>query len=221
MLELANLCHCVMHAWKLTGSNFWSSRDTNVSHFLKQKCVLRKCCGVSQKWWMLELSNLCHCVQHPWKLTSRHFWSSRNKSKPLSKLKHVFRKCSGVSQKWWMLELSNLCHCVMHPSKLINRHFWSSRDTRKPLSKLKHVFRKCCGVSQKWWMLELANLCHCVMHPSKLTSSHFWSSRDTRKPLLKQKCVLGENAAGVCSEMVNVVRAFKPLPLCSAPLKTY
>ena len=33
---------------------------------------------VSQKWWMLELSNLCHCVQHPWKLTRRDFWSSGN-----------------------------------------------------------------------------------------------------------------------------------------------
>ena len=39
---------------------------------------------------MLELSNLCHCIQHPWKLTSRDFWSTRNERKPLSKLKHVF-----------------------------------------------------------------------------------------------------------------------------------
>ena len=46
-----------------------------------------------------ELSNLCHCVQHPWKLTTSDFWSSRNIRKPLSKLKHVLRKCSGVSQK--------------------------------------------------------------------------------------------------------------------------
>ena len=36
---------------------------------------------------MLELSNLCHCVQHPRKLTSRDYWSSRNKRKPLSQLK--------------------------------------------------------------------------------------------------------------------------------------
>ena len=46
-----------------------------------------------------ELSNLCHCVQHPWKLTGRDYWSSRNERKPHSKLKHVFRKCSRVSQK--------------------------------------------------------------------------------------------------------------------------
>ena len=41
---------------------------------------------------MQELSNLCHCVQPLWKLTSKDFWSSRNERKPLSKLKHVFRK---------------------------------------------------------------------------------------------------------------------------------
>ena len=39
----------------------------------KQKCVFRKCSGVSQKQWMLELSNLCHCVQHLWKLTNIDF----------------------------------------------------------------------------------------------------------------------------------------------------
>ena len=139
------------------------------NHFLSYKCVLRKCCGVSQKQWMLELSNLCHCVQHPWKLTSRDFWSSRNDRKPLSKHKCVLRKCCGVSQKWWMLELSNLCHCVQHPWSLTSRDYWSSRKKRKPLSKLKHVLRKCCGVSQK---------------------------------------------------VVNA-RAFKPLPLCSASIKTY
>ena len=46
-----------------------------------------------------RLSNLCHCVQHPWKLTIRDFWSCRNMKKPLSQLKHVLRTCSGVSQK--------------------------------------------------------------------------------------------------------------------------
>ena len=142
---------------------------TKESHFLSKTCVLRKCCRVSQKQWMLELSNLCHCVQYPWKPTSRDFWSSRNKRKPLSKQKHVLRKCSGVSQKQWMLELSNLCHCVQHPWKPTSRDYWSSRNKTKPLSKQKCVLRKCCRVSQKQWMLEL----------------------------------------------------FKPLPLCSAPLKTY
>ena len=131
------------------------------SHFPSKKHVLRKCCRVSQKQWMLELSNLCHCVQHLWKLNSRDFWSSRNKRKPLSMLQHVFRTCSGVSQKWWMLELSNICHCVQHPWKLTARNFWSSRYERNPLLQQKCVLRKCCGVSQKQWMLELSNLCHC------------------------------------------------------------
>ena len=75
------------------------------------------------QYWGVDLPNLnsslplCHCVQHPWKLTSRDYWSSRNKRQPLSKLKHVLRKCSGVSEKWWMLELSNLCHCIQLPCK--------------------------------------------------------------------------------------------------------
>ena len=138
--------------------------------------------GMSQKQWMLELSNLCHCVQHPWKLTSKDFWSSRNDRKPLSKHKHVLRKCCGVSQKQWMLELSNLCHCFQHPWNLTSRDYWSSRSTRNPLSKLKHVvWRKFYGMSQKQWMLELSNLCHCVQHPWKLTSKDFWSSRNDKK----------------------------------------
>ena len=63
----------------------------------QQKCVWRKCCEISQKWWMLELSNLCHYVQHPWKLTSRAFRSSREERKPLCQQKCVWRKCCGVS----------------------------------------------------------------------------------------------------------------------------
>ena len=103
----------------------------------QQKCVLRKCCGVSQKWWMLQLSNLCHCVQHPWKLTSTDFWSSMNNRKPLSQQKCVLRKCCGVSQKWWMLALSNLCHCVQHPWKLTSKDFWSSMESHFPRRVLK------------------------------------------------------------------------------------
>ena len=56
---------------------------------------------------------------------------------------------------------------------------------------------------------------HCVQHPWKLTSMDFWSSRNERKPLSKKKCVLRECIVGI-SEMVNA-RAFKPLPLYSAP----
>ena len=98
------------------------------SHFLSKNVLWENAVGVSQKWWMLELSNICHCVQHPWKLTSRVFWSSRNKEKSLSKLKLIFRKCSGVCQKLWKLELSNLFHCVQHPWKLTSRDYWSSKE---------------------------------------------------------------------------------------------
>ena len=160
---------------------------TKESHFFS---VLRKCCGVlnarkcivwgmsalnETTFWMLEhlLLDLCHCIQHPWKLTSRMYWSSRNERKPLSKLNHDFRKCSGVSQKQWMLELSNLCHCVQHHWKLTSRDYWSSRNKRKPLSKLKHVLRKCSGVFQKHWMLEILNHWHCVQHPWKLSSRDY------------------------------------------------
>ena len=152
------------------------------SHFLNKNVCLRKCCVISQKWWMLELSNLCHCVQHPWKLTNRDYWSPRNKGKQLSKLTHVFRKCSEHLRTLWMLELSNLCHCVQHPWKLTSRDYWSPRNKGKSLSK--HIFRKCSGVSQKMWKLELSNLCHCVQHHWKLTSRDYWSSKNKESHFL-------------------------------------
>ena len=141
MLELANLSHCVQYPWKLTSRDFfWSSRNER-KPLSMQKCVLRKCCRVSQKWWMLELSNPCHCVQYPWKLTSRDFfWSSRNERKPLSKQKCILRKCCRVSQKWWMLELANLCHCVQYPWKLTSRDFSGVLGTQESHFVSKNVF---------------------------------------------------------------------------------
>ena len=183
MLELSNLCHCVQYPWNLTSRDFvWSSREIR-KPLCQQKCVLRKCCGVSQKWWMLELANLCHCVQYPWKLTSRDLWSSRNERKPLCQQKCVLRKCCGVSQKWWMLELANLCHCVQYPWKLTSRDFSGALGMKESHFVSKNVFwENAVRVSQKWWMLELANLCHCVQYPWKLTTRDFWSSRNERKP---------------------------------------
>ena len=130
--------------WKLTSRDFWTSRNER-KPLSKQKCVLRQCCRVSRKWWMLELSNHYQCVQHPWKLTSKDFWTSRNETKPLSMQKCVLRKCCGVAQKWWMLQLSKLCHCVQHPWTLTSRDFWSSRNERKTLSKQKCVLRNAVG----------------------------------------------------------------------------
>ena len=73
---------------KSSGALVWMKE----SHFLSKNSVLRKCWLVSQKQWMIELSNLCHCVQHPWKLTSRDFWIfSRHESGMHSHLcKNVF-----------------------------------------------------------------------------------------------------------------------------------
>ena len=147
MLELSNLCHSVHSTPENSLVGISGALGMKESQFLSKNVVLRTCCGVSQKQWMLELSHLCHCVQHPWKLTSRDFWSSRNERKPVSKQKCVLRKCSGVSQKQWMLDLPNLCHCGQDIWKLTSRYFWSSRNERKPVSKQKCVLRTCCRVS--------------------------------------------------------------------------
>ena len=45
MLELWNLYHCVQHLWKLASTYFWSSRHDR-KPLSKQKCILRKRCGV-------------------------------------------------------------------------------------------------------------------------------------------------------------------------------
>ena len=144
---------------------------------------------------MLELSNLFHCVQYPWKHTSRDIWSCRNERRPLLNLKHVLRKCSDVSQKQWMLELWNLCHCVQHPWKLTSKDCWNSRNKRRAFSKEKCVLRKCCGVSQKWWMLELSNLCHCVQHPENLLVK-IVRTLETQESHFLRKNVFWENAVG-------------------------
>ena len=144
---------------------------------------------------MLELSNLCHCVQHPWKLTGMDFWSSRNKWKPLSKLQHVLRKCCGVSQKQWMLELSNICHCVQHPWKLTSRDYWSSRNNRNTLLQQKCLLRKCCGV-----LSEMVNarafkpLPLCSPPLENLLVEISGALGKNRKPLSKLQNVFWENA---------------------------
>ena len=167
---------------------------------------------------MLELSNLCHCVQYPWKLTSRDFWSSRKTGKPLSQLKHVFRKCSGVSQKWWVLALSNLFHCIQHPWKLTSRDFWSSRNKENHFLSENVFWENGVGYLRNSDCWSFQTFAIVFSTPEKLLigisralgmqESHF---------LCKNMC--WENGVGI-SETVNA-KAFKPLPLCSAPLKTY
>ena len=152
---------------------------------------MRKWCGVSQKWWMLELSNLCHCIQHPWKSTSRHFWSCKKQSKPLSMQKYVLWKCCGVSQKSMNARSFQTFAIVFStPENILVGNSAELRNERKLLYKQKCVLRKWCGVSQKWWMLEIPNICHCIQHPWKSTSRHFWSCKKQSKPLSMQKYIL-------------------------------
>ena len=150
---------------------------------------------------MLELSNICHCVQHPWKLTSRDFWSSRNWRKPFSKQKCVFEKMLWwYLRTLWMLELSKPLLLYSAPLKLTSRDFWSSGNEERHLLSKNVFWKNAVGVYQKWRMLELSNLCHCVQHPWKLTSRDFWSSRNERKALSQQKHVFRK-----CSEYLRTL----------------
>ena len=81
-----------LHPRKLTGVGLLELNWNKSRPLSKPKHVLTKCTGVSEQQWMLELSNLCLCVQQPGKLTGRDFWSSKNERKPLSKLKHAFQE---------------------------------------------------------------------------------------------------------------------------------
>ena len=74
----------------------------------------------------------CHCVQHPWKLTSRDFWSSRNEWKPLSR--NVFWENAVEYLRKWCYSFQTFAIVFQHPWKLTSR--WSSRNEKKPLSKM-------------------------------------------------------------------------------------
>ena len=210
-------------------------------------CVWENAVGVSQKWWMLGLSNLCHCVQHPWKLTSRDFWSSRNERKALSQQKcvlrsnwslgvHILRDIAEIgwaSQNWmniFSFISSETPEMGTDTFRTVTIVFSTSENLLVGISgaqamKESHFLnknvclRKCCVISQKWWMLELSNLCHCVQHPWKLTNRDYWSPRNKGKQLSKLTHVF-RKCSGASQNTVNA-RAFKPLSLCSAPLKTY
>ena len=95
------------------------------SHFLSRNVFWENAVGYLRNSECYSFETCAIVFQHPLKLTSRDFWSSRNERKSLSKLKHVFQKCSSVSQKLWMLELSNLCHCVQHPENLLIKISWA------------------------------------------------------------------------------------------------
>ena len=133
------LCSCMPE--NLMVEYFWSSRNKRKPLSQVEMCFEKMLWGISEMVNARACKPLPLCSSTPGNLPVRHFWSSRNKSKPLSQLEHVFwENAVGYLRNGEWLELSNLYHCLMHPWKLINRHYWSSRDTRKPLSQLKHVF---------------------------------------------------------------------------------
>ena len=139
------------------------------------------------KCWMLELSRLWNCLQHPWKLTNSNYWRSRNTRRPLSKLKQIFKNCSGVSQKCWMLELSNFPIVFSTPDNLL------VGITRALGTKESHFLSKnmfwgsVVGYIRNGKCYKHSNLCHCVQHPWQHTNRDYWSSKNKRKPLPKLK----------------------------------
>ena len=80
--------------------DFWSFGNER-KPLSKLKDFFRKCSGVSQQQWVVELSNLCHCVQHPWKLTGMYFWSSGNEKS------HFPRKMCFEEMLWSISEMVN------------------------------------------------------------------------------------------------------------------
>ena len=178
---------------------FWSSQEWMKSTFVSKNVFWEKAVGYLRNGECLELSNLCHCVQHPCIILLAVIFCGalRMKESHLSKPKICFEKMlCGIFRNRWMLELASLCHCVQYPWKLTNRDIWSSRNTRYPICQQKCVLRKCCGVSQKWSMLELANLCHCVQYPWKLTSRDFSGALKMTESHFVTKNVFWENAVG-------------------------
>ena len=136
-------------------------------HFLSKNMFSENAVEYLRTLWMLELSNLCYCVQHPWKLTSRDFWISRNERKALSQQKCVLRS------NWRLRSAYFERYC---------RNWLSFTELNEHV--LIYLFR---NPRNGHWNLQ--NCHHCVQHPWKLTSRDFWSSRNERKPLSKQKCV--------------------------------
>ena len=49
----------------LTSRDFWSSRNDRKVTFSAKICCEKMLQGYLRTWCMLELSDLCHCVQHP------------------------------------------------------------------------------------------------------------------------------------------------------------
>ena len=105
--------------WKLTGREFWSSRN-------ERKSLSKETCFEEMQWGISEMSNARAVCNSSLLWYWGDFWSSTNTRKPFSKQQCVLTKCCWVSQKQQMWERSNLGHCVQHPWKLTSRNFWNS-----------------------------------------------------------------------------------------------
>ena len=162
------------------------------------------------------------CIQHPWKLTGRDFWSSRNDRNPLSHQKFVLRKCCGYISLPLVLKLfKHFATVFSTPENVLVGISGALGNERKPLSQQKCVFKK-----MLWGFSEIVNVraiqsyCHCAQNPWKLTGSDFWSSRNDRNPLAQQKFVL-RKCCGISPIPWWEQKLWKHVPLCSAPLKMY
>ena len=113
---------------------------TQESHLSKQICLLRKCCRVSQKWWMLELANLCHCVQYPSHLLVGIFLELSEWQKATLSAKMCFEKMLQGISGMVNARACNLCHCVQYPSTLTSRHFSGALGTQESHFVSKNVF---------------------------------------------------------------------------------
>ena len=148
-------------------------------------------------WGISEIVNVrasCHCVQHPWKLTGRDFWSSRNDRNPLSQQKCVLRKCCRESHKQWKLELSKHCHFAHHSWKLLVG-ISGALGTKE-----NHPQSKMCFAEMLWSISEMVKArafkaLPFAHHPWKLTGRDFWSSR-TKESHFLSKNVFWENVVG-------------------------
>ena len=150
MPELSHLCHCIQHSWKITSRDFWSSMNERKPLSKLKDVFWENSCGVSQTQWKPKLSDLWHCVLHPWKITSRDFWSSRTIRESCFLSKNVFwENAVGYLRNSECYSFQTFAIMFCTPDTILVRDFWSSRNKRKSLSWVNHDLRKCSGVSSE------------------------------------------------------------------------
>ena len=144
MLGLSNICHCAQYSSKLTNRHFCSSKNAKIATFTMLKYVLWKWCrNYLSKWWMLELSNLCHCVLHPRKLTEIGISGSVSRKVSHSICKHMFcENAVGYLRNGECKSFQTFAIVFSTSENWLVRHFWRSKNERKPLSMQKMCSEK-------------------------------------------------------------------------------